>query len=281
MTESIRFQIAGLSFQGLCFGPVDGTPVLALHGWLDNAASFSALAPRLDGCRVVAIDQRGHGLTDHLGRPYNIWDGVPDVIGVLDAVGWDQAILLGHSMGAAVATLVASAYPDRISELWLLEGLGPWTYPDGEAPDLLRQATDRLMRMGGRQKPEYASIEEAIDARIKGGVVPLTKQAAEPIVRRGLVKSRGGWTWASDQYLTLPPLFRLDEQQIQVFISRLAVPISLVLGDQGFFKDPLFLPARMKLCRDLRVETFQGGHHLHLEGAEGAIATWLLERLRS
>ena len=54
--------------------------------------------------------------------------------------------------------------------------------------------------------------------------------------------------------------------------------MSLVLGDQGFFKEPLFLPDRIKLCRDIGVETVQGGHHLHLEGAEGAIATWLLER---
>ena len=87
-------------------------------------------------------------------------------------------------------------------------------------------------------------------------------------MRRGIIKSRDGWTWASDQYLTLPPLFRLDEEQIRVFIRRLEMPISLVLGDQGFFKEPLFLYDRIKLCRDIRVETFEGGHHLHLEGAE-------------
>ncbi|MEK9670152.1 MAG: alpha/beta fold hydrolase [Gammaproteobacteria bacterium] len=277
MSESIRFQIAGLTFQGLCFGPADGVPVLALHGWLDNAASFVRLGPLLAGCRVVAIDQRGHGLTDHFNRPYHIWDGVPDVIGVLDALGWDQSILLGHSMGAAVATLVASAYPDRIRELWLLEGLGPWTYPDGEAPDLLRTATDRLQRVMDRQKPVYTSIDAAIEARVRGGVVPLTRQAAEPIVQRGLVKIHSGWTWSADQYLTLPPLFRLDETQIQTFIQRLETPVSLALGNRGFFKEPLFLPDRIKLCRDIRVETFEGGHHLHLEGAERAIAKWLLE----
>ena len=83
---------------------------------------------------------------------------------------------------------------------------------------------------------------------------------------------------AQHAQLIVPPLFRLDESQIQVFIRRLEMPVSLVLGDQGFFKEPLFLPDRIKLCRDIGVETVQGGHHLHLEGAEGAIATWLLER---
>ena len=95
--------------------PKHWVPVLVRHGWLDNAASFEFLAPLLEGCRVVAVDQRGHGLSDNLNRPYHIWDGVPDVIGILDALEWDQAILLGHSMGAAVSSLVASAFPDRIS----------------------------------------------------------------------------------------------------------------------------------------------------------------------
>ena len=40
-----------------------------------------------------------------------------------------------------------------------------------------------------------------------------------------------------------------------------------VLEIKGFFKDPLFLPERIKLCRDIGVETLKGGHHLHLEGA--------------
>lgn len=125
MTETIRFEVAGLNLHGLCFGPADGIPVLALHGWLDNAASFTRLGQHLMCCRVIAIDQRGHGMTDHLNRPYLIWDVVPDVIGILDALGRERAILLGRSMGAAVATLVASAYPDRIQAVWLVEGLKP------------------------------------------------------------------------------------------------------------------------------------------------------------
>ena len=202
---------------------------------IDNAAYFTRLGALLTGCRVIVIDQCGHGMTDHLNRLYHIWDGVPDVIGILDELGWEQAILLGHSMGAAVATLVVSAYPYRIQALWLVGGLGPWTYPDGEAPELLRNATDQLQWVSNRQKPVYVLVDATIEARVRGAVVSLSRQAAEPIVRRGLVKSPGGWTWARDQYLILLPLFGLDEAQVQVFIRRLEMPVSLVRGDQGFF----------------------------------------------
>ena len=111
------------------------------------------------------------------------------MIELLEALGWDRAILLGHSMGAAVATIVAGAYPDRVQQLWLLEGLGPWTYSDDEAPDQLRQSTERLKQMDDRQLPLYESIDQAIDARVRGGVVPLTLAAPYPIACRGLVRN--------------------------------------------------------------------------------------------
>ena len=60
----------------------------------------------------------------------------------------------------------------------------------------------------------------------------------------------------------------MDEGLIHVFIERFGMPISLALGHKEGFRAPLFLPARIELCRNIRVETFEGGHHLHLEGVE-------------
>ncbi|MDC1466411.1 alpha/beta hydrolase [Litorivicinus sp.] len=277
--DVLTFDVQGTQFAGVGYGPCNGTPVLALHGWLDNAASFCRLAPLLSGCRVVAIDQRGHGMSNHAGRPYYIWDSVPDMICVLDALGWEKAIILGHSMGAAVATLFAGTFSERVIALWLLEGLGPWIYPNGTGPDLLRESIRKQRSIRKKKKPWYPTVEDAVRARVKGGVVTLTESAADPIVRRGLIHINDGYTWASDQYLTLPPMFRLSESQIRVFIEHVRAPISLVLGSRGFFQDPQFLSERIEICADVRVEIFDGGHHLHLEGAECVIARWLLEGL--
>ncbi len=278
-SERLQFAVNGLTLVAEAYGPADGQPVLALHGWLDNAASFARLAPCLQTCRVVALDQRGHGLSSHLKQPYHIWDGVVDVVAVLDQLGWQHAVLLGHSMGAAVATLAASAFPERITALWLIEGFGPWTDPDTEVPDLLRKTTERLLALSDRRKPLYSSIDEALRARILGGVVPLTERAAWPIVQRGLEHTEDGWTWTADQHLTVPSQFRMDEPQVQACIRRLSMPVSLALGQTGLFAKPGVLDARIKLCDQVRVETFPGGHHLHLEGAEGALSSWLNESL--
>ena len=59
--EEVRLSLGHIELAAHLFGPADGLPVIALHGWLDNANSFSRLAPQLKGLRIVALDLAGHG----------------------------------------------------------------------------------------------------------------------------------------------------------------------------------------------------------------------------
>ena len=80
----------------------DSSPsVLALHGWLDNLASFEPLLQHLDDLCVVAIDLPGHGKSDHrpVGAHYHFLDWIPDILAVIEALGWKGLSLMGHSLG--------------------------------------------------------------------------------------------------------------------------------------------------------------------------------------
>ena len=92
--------------------------VLALHGWLDNAASFAGLAPRLDGCDTVALDLPGHGRSDHRppGVHYHFVDFIPDVLAAADYLGWSQFALLGHSLGAGIGCFTAAVARKLVRE---------------------------------------------------------------------------------------------------------------------------------------------------------------------
>src|SRR3546814_4905525 len=93
---------------GLRCGEPGAPRVLALHGWLVNAASFVPLAVEFEriGTRVdlAAPDLPGHGRSAHLppGADYSFAGALHSVLDVADALGWERFALLGHSMGAGI-----------------------------------------------------------------------------------------------------------------------------------------------------------------------------------
>jgi len=109
------------------YGPVDGPPVLALHGVTGHSARWKVLADRLPRLRILAMDLRGHGRSTW-NPPWSIEQHVADALAVLDAAGLPRVAVLGHSYGAAIALHLAHAAPERVERLALLDpalGLDP------------------------------------------------------------------------------------------------------------------------------------------------------------
>lgn len=261
--EELRFEVNGRLMAARAVGPATGTPVLALHGWLDNAASFRALEPLLDGVRLVCLDLMGHGFSSHRPEsvPYYIWDNVADVVAVADELGWEQFHLLGHSMGAGISSLLAGAMPERVLSLVLIEGLAPQTDSPEELPAKMAQAIRRHQRPE-RNPRYYASIEEAVQARMKGRF-PVGEQAARWLVERSIVNTSRGFCWRSDSALILPSVLRLSEDQVRAFLVAISAPVLLILGDQGIANDRL--ESRAQTIRQLQRMTLPGNHHLHMD----------------
>ncbi|MGA8116887.1 MAG: alpha/beta hydrolase [Actinocatenispora sp.] len=99
-------------------------PVLFLHGLGDNADTWDAVTASLPDRWSIALDLRGHGRSAWT-PDYRLSDMAGDVAGFLDALGVPRVDLVGHSMGAMVAYLFASAQPDRVRRLVLEEPPAP------------------------------------------------------------------------------------------------------------------------------------------------------------
>jgi len=269
--EEVRLSLPHLEVAALLYGPDDGKPVIALHGWLDNAATFSRLAPRLKGLRIVALDLPGHGHSDHrpIGAGYNIWDYAHDVLQVAEQFGWQRFSLLGHSMGAIVSVLLAGALPERVERLALIDGVIPYTGEADSAPQKLGSALEALLAVNDKRKPVYASFDQAVEARMKG-VGAVSREAAEMLAQRGLMPVPGGYTWRTDPRLMLPSAMRLTRAHALAFVSRVACPTSLVLAEQGLMMQPELLELVESFPFDIR--RLVGGHHLHLDDDIGAEA---------
>jgi len=268
--EEVRLRLPHIELAAHLYGPEDGIPVIALHGWLDNAASFARLAPLLPGLRIVALDLAGHGHSDHrpAGASYPIWEYIQDVLQVAEQFGWQQFALLGHSMGAIISVLLAASLPERVTRLALIDGLIPFTGEADSAPQKLGEALRAQMALAGKRKPVYEVFERAVQARLQGvGAVSL--EAAELLARRGLMPVPGGYTWRTDSRLTLPSPLRLTHAHAMAFVRNLQCPVKLVVAEQGML---LAQPNFMQLLDGLAVECQQlpGGHHLHLDDDNGA-----------
>ena len=266
--EEIRLSLPHIEVAAHLYGPEDGQPVIALHGWLDNAATFSRLAPLLEGLRIVALDLPGHGHSDHrpVGAPYNIWDYAHDVLQVAEQFGWQRFSLLGHSMGAIVSVLLAGAMPDRVGRLALIDGVIPFTGEAETAPQKLGESLQALLEVDAKRKPVYKTFEQAVAARMKG-VGAVSHDAAERLAQRGLMPVPGGFTWRTDARLMLPSPMRLSRAHALAFVDRVACPTSLILAEQGLMTEP----AMLQLAEGLpfALHRLAGGHHLHLDDETG------------
>lgn len=260
---------------GLRSGDPDGPKLLALHGWLDNAASFVPLMPELARYDLVALDLPGHGASAHRMRGYDyvFVDWIHDVLDVLDALQWPRANLLGHSMGGAIATVVATSAPARIDKLALIEALGPLPGTPGDAGLKLQQAVAARRALDPARTPRViADIDTAVDARLVAST--MERAAARLIVERNLRPVTDGFVWRSDPRLTLPSHVRTGESFVRSWLRAIEAPTLLIAADPA---PPYFPPearnARVAELRDGRLELVPGGHHLHMEqpGRIGAL----------
>ena len=264
--EEITIETPALRLAARVWGPPDGLPVLALHGWLDNAASFDGLAPLLPGVRLVCLDLPGHGRSNHLppGQPYAFIDTVAQVHAVTLALGWTRFCLLGHSLGAAIAAVFAGAMPARVARLALVEGLGPLTEEPEHAAERLGRALEEEDRKQGKSPPVHASPDEAA-RRLEASMSRLSRAAAQTLVARGLREVSGGFTWCSDPRLRLPSRLRMTEAQVLAFLRAIACPVLLVRATDGFAFAPRAESARVAALREVTVVELPGGHHVHLD----------------
>lgn len=252
-----------MRFSALATG--EGMPILALHGWHDNAASFEPLMPLLEGVRCVAVDQAGHGLSDWrpVGSAYHFVDYVNDVFAITEALGWDKFVLMGHSLGAAVASFAAAALPDRVKALLLIEGTGPLTRPSHENPLMFWAAYRQLRMQARRKRHRHPSLEVIAERRAETGGISV--DAARVLAQRGTQQDEHGIFWRNDPRLDARSGIYFSEDQVLAFLMAVEMPTLLIEASRGLLVNRPTTRSRYAAFAQLTKVRLAGNHHLHLE----------------
>ena len=256
-------------------------PILCLHGITAQHRAFNALARHLEGSRsLVGVDLRGRGDSAKPESGYGLEAHARDVIRVLDHLGLDDAVILGHSMGGFVALKAALSHPHRVRALVLLDGGWPRVEVSPE-------------EMSEEQKQEAAAIEEGLVRAFRR--LDMTFESPKDYLN----------FWFPDQGLTmedLPPdladyyLYDLEEVEggYQPKASRAAAeedspsvsstsptaeemrgvkcPVALVRASEGFF--PGGNPVISEETRDAMAEVLDLRSDTLLEGANHYTMLW-------
>ncbi|WP_249199197.1 alpha/beta fold hydrolase [Photobacterium sp. GJ3] len=244
--------------------------LLCLHGWHDNAASFTPLfEPLSQVFHLVAIDWPGHGLSAHRDPDnyYYFMDYVDTLAQVMQAISGESVMLMGHSLGALVAAAYAGAYPEAVSGLILIEGLVPLYENAALAADRLRSGIDSRMKRRQRQKPalKMDSFQAALSVRCR--VNGLTSEQLLPLVQRAIYQDGEGWSWRHDDKLRCDSLIRLTEAQSKALVASIECPVLSIVGDKGFahLKAP---ESGLSWFASADQIVVPGGHHCHLESPQ-------------
>lgn len=117
-----RVEVAGLTLR-VREWPYDGPPILLLHGLASNSRIWDDVAARLaERFHVVAMDQRGHGLSDRPTDGFAFAKVAGDARAVVEALGLGRVTVVGHSWGGNVALVFATSYPEITRALVLVDG---------------------------------------------------------------------------------------------------------------------------------------------------------------
>lgn len=227
----------GLDLAVYEWGPADGPVVMMAHGGFDFAGTYDVLAPMLaeHGWRCVSWDHRGHGDSSHANL-YSWSADVRDAFHVLESVGQERVVLLGHSKGGALMFELADACPHRITHVVNLDGLpSKNNWPDVAERERTRMVASELTSwldhrrslVGRERKP--GTLEELAERR--GRMNPRLDPAwLRYLVPIGASESADGWRWKIDPTMRFGGFGPWRPEWSMERMPSLAVPVLGMLG---------------------------------------------------
>jgi pimeloyl-ACP methyl ester carboxylesterase len=249
--------------------------MLLVHGGRDHCRNWDWVAEALrNDYHIIAPDLRGHGDSQWMiGGNYNQVDYVYDIAQLLHQKKMTPVTIISHSLGGSIALTYAGLYPDTVSRLVAIEGMGP-------PPQIVRERIDvpiaqrlhgwieDVRASSGRIPRRYVSLEEAYE-RMQTENPHLTEEQARHLTIHGSNQNEDGtYSWKFDNYVrNFSPIGLPFEAQYELW-SRITCPTLLVRGTESWASDPA-TDGRAAHFKDASVANVEGaGHWVHHDQLE-------------
>lgn len=279
MIKEQRIKLASSELAYLEVGGVktDNITIVFLHGWLDNAASFSAM---LESCHslmpeahLLALDFAGHGKSAHrhVDSFYPFHDYIDDVHQFLEIMAPNRLVIVGHSLGALVGCCYSAAFAEKVDGLVQIEGFGPLDEDESYAVDRLRKGILSRKKTREKRQKNFKSLQDMV--RLRATINNLTEKQIFPIVERASNFCDDSWQWMHDPKLQSDSLYRMSQSHAMTFIEGIKCQQTIILGNKGFEylrtrADSYLSTIKVDDNQRINLKVLEGGHHCHLQHPE-------------
>jgi pimeloyl-ACP methyl ester carboxylesterase len=247
----------GVRFHVTESGPPDGRPVVALHGWPQHHWAYrDLLADPPEGLRIIAPDLPGYGWSGPAPHKWAKEDVAGDVLALLDALGLDRVLLVGHDWGAFVGYLMVLAAPERFDGYLPLNMAHPWV----PAGTVLRQIWRLLsyqpqMATLGAPLQRYTGFLNLV-FRIGSDMDPATYRVYADRFRDPVCARAGRDTYRTFWVREIPAGARHPETR------RATVPIRVLFGRRDTAVHPSFAAPETANADDYTIEMADASHFI-------------------
>ena len=245
-------------------------PLVLVHGGRDHARSWDWTAEQLcEHYHVVAMDHRGHGDSDWVSDGnYRSNDMVYDLAQLIHQLGRGPVTLVSHSMGGNVALRYAGVFPDMVTKIVAIEGLGP--SPEWQAqqrktpyPERFAEWIGKKRSASGRTPRKYESIGAAFKRMIEENSY-LTEEQARHLTLHGVNRNEDGtYSWKFDPHLNVWGVEDIADEFLEATWAAITCPTLLLYGADSWASNPE-KDGRIAHFGSARVVEFEkAGHWLH------------------
>jgi pimeloyl-ACP methyl ester carboxylesterase len=252
------------------WGRADAPPLLLVHGGRDHCRSWDWVAQSLaKDWHVIVPDLRGHGDSAWVADGnYQTMDMVYDLSHLIHLLGLAPVTIVSHSWGGNISLRYAGLYPDNVTKIVAIEGLGPSPamhakFEATPPAERYREWMAQKRAAAARQPRRYASIEEAF-ARMKGENAYLTDEQARHLTIHGVNRNEdGSFSWKFDPHLNFNVPMEIPHDALTTLWGAITCPTLLLYGADSWASNPEE-DGRIKHFNTARVVEFaKAGHWLH------------------
>ena len=252
------------------WGNESAPPLLLVHGGRDHCRNWDWVAEALrQDYHVIAPDLRGHGDSQWMiGGSYGVPEFVYDIAQLLHQTKLTPVTIISHSLGGMISLQYSGIYPENVTRLVAIEGLGmsPKMLAERAAQSAqyrLQEWIGSLRKLSGRAPRRYPSQEEAFQ-RMQEENPHLSPSQARHLTLHGINQNEDGtYSWKFDNYVRAFPPFGISPAEVQELWSAITCPTLLIRGTESWASDPI-KDGRAAHFRNARVVSVEGaGHWVH------------------